>query len=90
MKTDFTKLSTKFWIKQRTLCLTHREISLYFLLVNEFIKSESESFSFPKERMASIIGVHIKDLNKSLKILTENELVSTISYNGKIIYEITR
>lgn len=40
--------------------------------------------------MASIIGVHMKDLNKSLKILTENELVSTISYNGKITYEITR
>lgn len=50
----------------------------------------SESFFFPKERMASIIGVHMKDLNKSLKILTENELVSTISYNGKITYEITR
>jgi hypothetical protein len=59
-------------------------------LVNEFTKRESESFPFPKERMASIIGVHMKDLNKSLKILIENELVSTISYNGKIIYEVTR
>lgn len=90
MKTDFTELSTKFWIKQKTLCLTHWEISLYFLLVNEFIKRESESFSFPKERMASIIGVHIKNLNKSLKILAEKGLVSTTSYNGKIMYEITR